>query len=227
MAKTLNDFIGAVRLACGDPAGTSHMALGFTPLMHALNWSASEIAKRTHLLQDQHTENAVVGTMEYGISDHLEYFLDDINCTHDGVPLKRLSYQQLMTRHGLNVSNSVVSNGTPRYYAFREGNLVVFPPPDTAGTNNIVVNYYADAQPMTAGTHVAFYGDAAIAVTERVLIFAEEGVAVGAEMRTWKAMGNAEKYREARGEFEAAIASINQGMGDIPAEDIEWFGETE
>lgn len=225
--KTLNDYIGAVRLACGDPAGTSHMALGFTPLMHALNWSASEIAKRTHLLQNEHTENAVVGTMEYGISDDLDYYLDDINCTHDGIPLKRLSYQQLMTIHGLNVSNNVVSNGTPLYYAFREGDLVVFPPPDTVGTNNIVLNYYADAQPMTAGDHVAFYGSVAISTSERSLIFAEEGVTIGGEMRTWKAMGNTEKYREARAEFEAAIASINQGMGDIPAEDVQWFEETE
>lgn len=227
MANSLDDLIGAVRVNCGDPAGTSHIALGETALTHALNWAASEVTKRTHLLEEQQSFSTIVGTMEYGFAAAL-YLLEGISCTLDNVPLKFQSHDQILTRYKQSAdSDGTVSNSTPLYYGFRAGVLVLFPPPDEAGTNNIGLNYYADAEPMTGLTDLPFYSSASMGTDDRYLLFAEEAVTLGAEMRTWRVMGNAEKYREARGEFEGAIAAINEGLGDIPGEDVEWFDETE
>ena len=224
---TLDDAIGAVRLNCGDPQGTSHPGLAEGALVSHINSACSEVAMRTRILTNDKTFSAAVGTSEYDISETT--YLDDIAVTWNSTQLERLGWQEFLQVYEQSVDGDggSPSNGTPLYYSIERGSIWIHPPPDTAGTNNIILYYVADAAQLTQGSaEILYYGATTPSDYYPQYPFGEAAL-VGATARALRTIGRFREAREYREEFERLLMAIEEARGPLDREEVQVFHETE
>lgn len=239
MANTLDDLISAVRVNCGDPAGTSYYALTWTALKNWLNWACTEICKRTNINRNSKDYTTAVGDWDYDMAETT--FLRDLACEWNNIRLRRLSWNLILKEQGRDVNGigGEPPNDSPEYYCVHDESLIVYPPPDTAG-QTITLHYIAGPTEMTSGTHLPFYS-ATPAAYNILRYSADECVVKGAESNAWRAMaaedkraGNIQgaqfclnKAQETRGEFYALIKGLERANGPYPKGEAEYFSDTD
>lgn len=236
MASTLNDVISAVRVNCGDPAGTSYWALTWTALKNWANQACLEICKRTGIIEDSKDFTTVVGDWDYPVADTT--YLRALACEWNNVRLKPLSWNLILKEQGQDVSGrgGEPTNGSPEFYCMRRGELIVYPPPDTAG-ETITLHFVAASTEMTAGSSVLFYHSTPTDYEAILEYSADEAVIKGMETKAWGAMAAEDKRRgniqgaqfclnkakETRGEFYVLIKGLEHANGPYPKGEVEYF----